>query len=68
MAAVLLLLEEILADGTQDSSADGSEESMVGFLAQEMATDGTAKGAENASIGFIHGRCIGVVVGGVGVG
>lgn len=64
---LLLVLDEVLADGTEDSSADGSKEPVVGFTAQDTTANSTTKSSQQASIGLIHGRSIGIVVGGVGV-
>jgi len=64
---LLLVLREILSNAAQDSSSDGSQETMTGFFAQEVATEAATDGAEKTTITLSHRRSICVVVGGVGI-
>ena len=64
---LLLVLGEIFSDRAQDSTADSSEETMTCLLAQEVASEATADGTQKTSIGFVHGRSVGVVVWSIGV-
>lgn len=62
-----LILDEVLCHAAQDCATDGSQEAVVGLLAEHVSTKATADGAEETTIGLRHSRRIGVVVGGVRV-
>jgi len=67
MMLLLLVLREILSNAAENSSSDGSQETVTGFLAQEVATEGATCGPEKTAVTLRHRRSIWVEVGGIGL-
>jgi len=65
---LLLVLHEVLSDTAENSTSDGAQKAVPSLLAQKVAAEAAANGAEKATVSLVHRRSIGIVVWRVGIG
>jgi len=68
MVVLLLVLQEIFSNATEQSTSNRSQEAMASLFAQEVATEGTASSTKETTITLGHWRSVWVIVRSVGFG